>query len=226
MKTKNLLFCATAVLVGFTACKNEEEERAEQTVERYDAYVDSLGNIAEDDARSNWEAIEADYEQRTADAEAALANAKDREKAQERIDASKARYAEMKAKYQQQMEAEMQTQGTSGGNAKLRESLFGSQMGNDMSFAWVNKDNILQVYTDFYETFDKNQKDYSREDLDEIKTYYEALDVRKNTVEKEGLSSEDNRKIANLKLKFAPKFKWERMTSKGSENERAKDKAE
>jgi hypothetical protein len=40
-----------------------------------------------------------------------------------------------------------------------------------------------------------NKDKYSREDWDEIKLMYEALDSRKNTVEKEGLSSEDNRKL-------------------------------
>ena len=94
-----------------------------------------------------------------------------------------------------------------------------------MTFAWVNKDNILKVYTNFYETFKANKDSYSRQDLDKIKAYYEALDSRKNTVEKEGLSSSDNNDIAKLKIKFAPMFKWERITAKGEENKEAKEKA-
>ena len=94
-----------------------------------------------------------------------------------------------------------------------------------MTFAWVNKDNILSVYQKFYETFDAEKNEYSRQDLDKVKAWYEALDARKNTVEKEGLSADDNRKIAGIKLKFAPKFRWERMTAKGEENQDAKDKA-
>lgn len=91
-----------------------------------------------------------------------------------------------------------------------------------MNFSWVNKDNILRVYNDFYNEFEKNKNTYSREDFDEIKAMYEALDAHKNTVEKEGLTSKDNRKIAEIKFKFAPKFKWERMGAKAEENADAK----
>lgn len=222
MKTKHALLAA-AILVGFTACKNEEQERAERTVDGYASYVDSLGNVAEADAVANWEAIEAEYEQRTADVDAALENMSDREKAEARINESRAKYESLRTKYREKMEAEA-AQANSGRSA-LRNSLFGPQMGSDMTLAWVNKDNILSVYDKFYNEFDRNKDNYSREDLDEIKTYYEALDARKNTVEKEGLSSEDNRKIAALKLKFAPAFKWERLTSKGEENRDAKEQA-
>ncbi len=98
-------------------------------------------------------------------------------------------------------------------------------MGNDINYDWVNKDNILRVYNDFYNEFDKNKDNYTREDYDEIKALYEALDARKNTVEKEGLSSSDNRKIAELKFKFGPKFKWNRSGAKSDENRDAKDQA-
>ena len=52
--------------------------------------------------------------------------------------------------------------------------------------------------------FINSKKSEWREDWDEIKLLYEALDSRKNTVEKQGLTSKDNMKIAGLKLKFAP----------------------
>lgn len=222
MKKRNLILGIAMIAVAFTSCKNEAEEKAEKTVETYVVYVDSVGNIAAADAKANWAEIAAAYEQRTAEAEAALADAKDKEAAQKKIDESKAKFEELKAKVEAEAEAV-----AADPKQKLRDSFFGEgTVGEDMSFAWVNKDNILKVYNDFYNAFDKNQENYSREDLDEIKTLYEALDTRKNTVEKEGLSGEDNRKIAELKVKFAPKFKWERMTSKGSENSAAKEKAE
>lgn len=222
MKTKNALF-AVAILVGLTACKNEEQERAERTVDGYAMYVDSLGNVGEAEAMENWEQIEAGYEQRMSELEAAMANLSDREAAEARVNEARAKYEALREKYQAKIEAENAASNTGGGTA-LGTSLFGNEMGSDMTFAWVNKDNILSVYERFYNEFDKNKNNYSREDLDEIKTYYEALDNRKNTVEKEGLSSEHNRKIADLKVKFAPAFKWERLTSKGEENRDAKEK--
>jgi len=227
MKTKSLLLSAAVIALGFTACKSDEEKQAEKTVDTYTVYIDSVNNVAAADAKANWEAINAEYMQRTADAEAALANMKDKEKAQERINTSKAKYEEMKAKYQAEIDAENAAKATTmDPKAKLRSSFFGEGvMGDDMNFNFVNKDNILKVYNDFYNEFDKNKDNYSREDFDEIKTLYEALDVRKNTVEKEGLSASDNRKIAELKFKFGPKLKWNRAGEKGGENQDAKDKA-
>lgn len=225
MKSNLLLATLAVASVAFTGCKNEEEERATRTVESYTVYVDSIGNVAEADARANWDAIEADYNQRTADAEAALANMKDREAAEERLNASRAKYEQMRAKYQAAAEAE-QSAAPADSKSRLRNSLFGQgNMGADMNFDWVNKDNILRVYNDFNNAYDRDHENYSREDFDEIKAMYEALDARKNTVEKEGLSSEDNRKIAELKFKFGPKFKLDRSKAKGSENEDAKDEA-
>lgn len=91
-----------------------------------------------------------------------------------------------------------------------------------MKFEWVNKDNILAVYDQFVTTVQKNKDTYSREDWDEIKLLNEALDSRKNTVEKQGLTSKDNMKIAGLKLKFAPMYTVNRMGAKSEENANAK----
>jgi hypothetical protein len=106
----------------------------------------------------------------------------------------------------------------------VRTALFGSEdIGDDMAFSWVNKNNILRVYENFTTTVEKNKDVYSREDWDEIKLYYEALDTRKNTVENEGLSNSDNMKIASIKFKFAPMLKINRISSKSEENSEAKE---
>lgn len=219
MKSKNLILGLAVIVAAFSSCKNENETRAEETVDRYESYVDSLSNVAAADAKANWQAIEAAYQQRTSEAEAALENAKDRAKAEERLAESRAKYDAWKVRVQDEMNAEANR-----GGQQLRDSMFGpgKVASGDMSFSWVNKDNILQVYQNFYDTYSANKDNYSREELDEIKLLYEALDTRKNTVEKEGLSAEDNRKIAALKVKFAPSFKWERITSKAEENDAAK----
>jgi hypothetical protein len=106
---------------------------------------------------------------------------------------------------------------------QLRNALFGEgKIGDDMSFSWVNAQNIHSVYQQFVHTVEIIKDSYSREDWDEIKLLYEALDSRKNTVEKEGLTSEDNRKIAGLKMKFAPMYTVNRMGAKSDENREAK----
>lgn len=224
MKKINLFAFAAVAVLGFSSCKDENEKVAEKSFDSYEKYVDSVSNVTVDEAKTNWQAIEADYNTRTAEAEAALANMKDQAAAQERLDKSKAKYAELKAKLEAETAASAPAPTASNGKQVLRDAYFGAgKIGEDMNFSWVNKDNIVDVYQNFYDTFDKNKDSYSREDFDEIKAMYEALDAHKNTVEKEGLTGENNRKIAAIKLKFAPKFKWERIGAKAEENQKAKE---
>ena len=72
------------IALGFTSCKDEKAQQAEKTVDTYVMYVDSLGNVASEDAKANWQGIEATYQLRSGDAQAALANMKDNAEAQER----------------------------------------------------------------------------------------------------------------------------------------------
>ena len=143
---------------------------------------------------------------------------KDQEKAQARIDASNAKYEALKAKLEAANQAAISPK------QQLRNALFGEgKIGDDMSFAWVNKDNILATFKTFTQTVENNKDAYTREDWDEIKLLYEALGTRKNTVEKEGLSSSDNNEIAGIKIKFAPMLKVNRMGAKAEENAAAKE---
>lgn len=221
MKRFNLALGAVLIAAGLTSCKDEKKEMAKTEVDHYVVFVDSINDLDAAERAANWAAIEAEYQARVAEAEAALATLENDADAQKRIDDSKAKFDGVKV--QAETEAKAKADGASGNT--LADSFFGAGnvVGNDMTFAWVNKDNILSVYQKFYETFDANKDNYTRQDLDKVKAWYEALDNRKNTVEKEGLSSDDNGKIASLKLKFAPKFRWERMTAKGEENADAKE---
>ena len=228
MKRFNLALGAILIAAGVTSCKDEKKEMAKTNVDHYVVYVDSINDLDAAERAANWAAIEAEYQRRVAEAEAALTDLENDAEAQKRIEESKSKYdgVKMQAENDAKAKAEAEAPAAGTGNA-IADALFGpgNVVGNDMAFAWVNKDNILSVYQKFYETFDANKDNYSRQDLDRVKAWYEALDARKNTVEKEGLAAEDNRKIAALKLKFAPKFRWERMTAKGEENKDAKDKA-
>ncbi|HCE53730.1 MAG: hypothetical protein ACYCZ2_10130 [Lutibacter sp.] len=219
MKKRNLFLGLALVALVFTSCKDEKVTAAEKSVDTYVVYVDSIGNIDAAEVKTNWQSINDSYQIRVTEAEMALDNLKEREAAQVRIDASKAKFEALKV----QMEAELQAQAALNTKQALRNSMFGEgKVGDDMNFAWVTKDNILAVYEQFVNTADANKDNYSREDWDEIKLMYEALDSRKNTVENEGLSSDDNKKIAGLKLKFAPMLTFNRVGAKTEEMKEAK----
>lgn len=219
MKNLKLTLGLVAMATAFTSCKDENQEMAQKSVDSYEKYVDSISNVAQAEAAANWDAIQADYEKMKMDAESTLANAKDKDALQKEIDDASMKYDEYKVK----VVAEKEKMDANNESTVMYKSFFGeTYVNDDMKFNWVNKDNILSVYDNFYNTVEKNKDSYSREQWDEIKLAYEALDTRKNTVEKEGLSSEDNRKIAGIKLKFAPMYTVNRMGSKSEENADAK----
>ena len=222
-KTK-LLIAAAIVSVGFTACNTENKE-AKQSVETLNVYVDSVENATPVYTTENWTAINNGYQERAALAEKNMAAFTAEEKAA--AEASKARYEALRAKYELAIkEQEAKTmQPTSASNFRkvLRDRLFGEgKIGDDMQFAFVNANNILDIYKNFVNAVDDNKNNYTREDWDEINVLYEALDTRKNTVEKEGLKSADNLKIAGLKIRYASIAATHRGGSKVRENEESK----
>ncbi|RTY88472.1 hypothetical protein EKM05_07080 [Flavobacterium sp. GSP27] len=224
MKSTKMVLGIAVVALGFASCKDEKTEQAEKIVDSYVMYVDSLGNVSSENAKANWQGIEATYQLKSGNAKAALANMKDNAEAQKYLDEANAKYEALKAKYEAKIEAQDKAAAAANPKQQMRNTLFGEgKVGEDMSFAWVDKDNILSVYQQFVDAVETNKDKYSREDWDEIKLMYEALDSRKNTVEKEGLSVDDNRKISGLKLKFAPIYTLNRMGAKSGEMKKAKE---
>ena len=212
------------VLLGLVSCKNDEKELADKRISELESYVDSLKTVAAADMESNWDQIAADFDRKSTEANAALTNLDEetRNASQQKIDAARSSYDGFKVTLE--TKAAETTAVASNPNQMLRDRFFGAgKVGEDMNFSWVNKDNILSVYDAFFQSYKDNKEDFSREDYDEVKLMYEALDSRKNTVEKEGLSSEDNGKIASIKFKFAPMFKMNRMGAKSRETAEAKE---
>ena len=218
MKNISLLSGLAVIALGFTSCKDEKQEKAQKTIDSYVSYVDSIKNVKADDLKADWKDVEAEYDRRVTDAQVALADIKDNKADIEKINTSKVKYEE----FRNEMVKVLAPPAPSP-KQQLRNALFGEgKIGDDMSFAWVNAKNIHSVYQQFVHTVENNKDSYSREDWDEIKLMYEALDSRKNTVEKEGLTSSDNRKIAGLKVKFAPMYTLNRMGAKSKETAEAK----
>lgn len=211
------------ILLGIVSCKNKEKELADKRISELESYVDSLKTVAANDMEANWDKIATDFETKNTNANNALSDLDEDDKAasQAKINASTTKYKGLKTSVETN---KIRATAKSSPSQLLRDRLFGAgKIGADMSFAWVNKDNILNVYDAFFQAYKDNKGDFSREDYDEIKLMYEALDSRKNTVEKEGLSSEDNGKIASIKFKFAPMFKINRIGAKSRENQEAKE---
>lgn|SRR5690554_3329234 len=219
MKNLNRIIVIAGIAIAMASCKNTESEQAQTTVDDYITYVDSVSQVAAADAEQRWDEIERYATEKREQAQREIQDLEDRVALEERMDASSRKYEEFKqnvANYKTEAQAET-------ARKEVRSALFkGQVVENDLSFAWVNKDNILEVYDNFVNTVSDNKDEYTREQWDDIKLLYEALDTRKNTVENEGLTSADNLKIAGLKVKFATMYKINRIGAKADENEEAK----
>lgn len=213
------------VLLGMVSCKNEEKDLADKRISELEHYVDSLKAVSVADLETNWNKISVDFDRRNMEANEALVKLDENTQNSYKVktDAANAKYDELKTSVETKA-AEVKVTVMPNSKQKLRNTLFGEgKVGEDMNFDWVNAKNILSVYDTFFQSYKDNKANYSREDYDEIKLIYEALDTRKNTVEKEGLSSSDNGKIASIKFKFGPMLKVNRMGAKSDENQEAKE---
>jgi hypothetical protein len=186
--------------------------------------VDSVDAATPVYTAESWTAIDNGYQVRVTKTEADMNKLNDDQKAE--AEAAKAKYAALKAKYEakiQEEQAARQAQtAASDYRMVLRNSLFGEgKIGKDIQFSWVTADNIKDVYQNFVDKVAANKDNYTREDWDEIKVLYEALDTRKNEVEKD-MPKGDNTKIAGLKVRFVSIIDTHRPMAKVNENENAK----
>lgn len=207
------------IFIFFASCQNEQEIKVEKLTNQYVKFIDSVTNISQDKVLIDWKNIETIYDTKTNQLNEEIDNLDEKSLFDEKINIANKKYDDFK-KSIDNLKSKFDSENQ---ELKRRKELFGGDyIGNDLEFEWVTKDNILNVYNHFVSTVDKNKDTYTREDWDEIKLQYEALDTRKNTVEKEGLTSDDNMKIAGLKMKFGPMYRLYRIASKSEENTNSK----
>jgi hypothetical protein len=220
MKNIKILGLATLLAFPLVSCVDKNKSEAVEAVDVYVAYVDSVKNVNADELNGKWDEIETGYLNRKIEAESSVENLENRMELDNSIAQASTNYEEYKAKWL----TEKADNDAKQAKQEMRNTLFGGQViGEDLNFDWVNKSNILKTYDVFVTNVSINKDKYSRENWDDIKMMYEALDTRKNTVEKEGLTTADNLKIAGLKTRFATMHTINRISAKSTENSEAKN---
>ncbi|MEO6667851.1 MAG: DUF6565 domain-containing protein, partial [Ferruginibacter sp.] len=218
MKKTKLLFGTLILAAGFVACNDSNDTKRD--VDNLAQYVDSVDKMDPVYTTAKWTEIETGYADREARVEKNASVLQAEEK--QRADETRARFTALKGKYEMKMKETEEAAKKPDYRMVLRTNLFGEgKIGTDMGFNWVTANNIKDVYDRFVTTVDDNKDKYTREDWDEIKVLYEALDNRKNEVEKD-LATKDNMKIAGMKIKFASIKSVERPSAKLKENEKSK----
>lgn len=220
MTNRLKLIASILLLVGISACMNKNREKARMEAQSFNTYVDSIDRADHTYTAENWQAIDREYSAREARLQEKIADMEAEDKA--KTEESRQKYAALKARYEQKL-SEANSAVLVDNKQSLRDALFGmGRINADMRFDWVTPSNALSTYENFVNTVDNNKDNYSREDWDEIKLMYEALDTRKNEIEKE-ISSADNRKIALQKVKFVGIKAANRPMTKEEENSKAKE---
>jgi len=219
MKNGIILLKAALLLSLLPACNNAGRD-AKQDAEILSQYVDSVNQITPEYTNAYWASIDSGYQARLTALQVSESELSEAD--QKNLQESKDQYETMKVAYTAKIKEAKEKTVANDYRQILRNSLFGQgKMGSDMQFNYVNAENILSVYDNFVNTVADKKNSYTREDWDEIKVLYEALDTRKNEVEKD-LASRDNLKIAKLKIRFATIKALNRGGSKGTENRKAK----
>lgn len=220
----NLIITAAFLATGFTACKGPATE-AQQDATSLKNYVDSIENLTPVYTVAYWSDLDNGYKVRLVKTDNSMSTLEASDKKE--LEESKAQYAVLKTTYEIKIREAEATAALSTPDFRqvLRNRLFGEGVvGSDMSFSFATANNLLSIYENFVNTVADNKNEYTREDWDEIKVLYEALDTRKNVVEKE-LPNGDNFKIAKLKIRFSSIKATHRGGTKGEENKEAKEKS-
>lgn len=214
MKTFHQILMAAFSLGAVVACNNTSSD--EKLAADMNRYVDSVGSAVSTYSKETWEDINAGYERRMADLKAEHAELS--AAAKEELNEAERKFNEFRTRF----ESSIREEEARSSKLTLRNSLFGEgKIGNDMSFAFLTAANAQEVYTNFVNTVEKNKDSYTREDWDEIKVLYEAMDNRKNEIEK-NLAAADNRQIAKQKIRFVGIKAANRISAKVEENTESK----
>ena len=164
MKKSQLILGAALLVAGFTACNNSNDP-AKADAAILNQYVDSVVNVKPVYTVENLMAIDNGYQLRVLNAEKNMASLTSEEKAT--AEASKAKYAELKAKYEAKLQeaetAAKKAAATPDYRLMLRNKLFGAGVvGADMKFGFVTAKNIKDVYEKFGGTVAENKNNSTR----------------------------------------------------------------
>lgn len=212
LNLKSLAF--VAVLSGATLVSCDDRREYEQPLNDYEAYVDRTANDTEEWTEERWNETQAEYREKRAAVEQYADKMDD--DSRRRYQEADRRYDEVRIRYEE--ERSMASQGANMGNLYAAVGASGS---NDLELNNVTAANLLDTYRQFVDQVEANKDSYSREDWQEIEIIWDALNARKNEVEKE-LPGEDNMKIAELKVKYGWIKTGNKMEAKAEEKDETK----
>lgn len=213
--TLGIGFLLTSLIV-VVSCKSEEEKKAEKTIAEYERFVDSLNQVTMDEAEPNLAKIEAEFELKSKEAEKAMEEFSEKERAKKvaTLKTTKTKYT----KYSETVKNKIVKSSLLPMQA-LRNSLFGvGKVNENRNFNWVTTENALAVYEQLFEVYKEHNHEYTKAEIDEIKLLLLALNERKKIIEEE-LPSRESSRIGVIKFKMNTKLRIDRIGARSEKIE-------
>jgi outer membrane murein-binding lipoprotein Lpp len=194
---KRIKITVAALLIGgigfLSSCDSASTNNDSKNLEEFEAYVNELSTETE----ANWEEVEREY---------IVKRNKVSDEVGQLSDESKKEFEELKDKYETMKadaNSKMDEMEANERAAKINEMYMIVQSNDrNMDLSNVTAENIKDVYANFVTYIDNNQDAMSNEDWKEAELIWDALNERKNVVEP-NLKSENNQEIAKTKVKYA-----------------------
>ena len=213
MKNQLLIILITISSIAFTSCS--EEKKADKDYEDYKEYVSETRDSVDHLYDREWNELENEYNEKKMKAEA---------KMNEWNEATRSEFVALQndwEAFREKYDDEHNRRAMEIKTAAIENDILPQGIAADMSN--VTTANILDVHTHFVSYVSDHRDEFTREQWDRIEFIWEALDTKKNEVEKE-LKSGDNLKIAEQKVKYGAIKATNRPVAKAEENAEAKDK--
>lgn len=187
------MFLGAIVSIAFAACNNNTNT-GKETAGHFSNYVDSVNKIDEY-TETKWKEINVGYEDINSKVEKDMPSMSAEDK--ETVKNSKEKYASLKTRYETKIEEAKKPDY----KVVLRKNLFGDKMPTAVDFGWMTAGNTVETYERFVNTVESHKDEYTKQDWEEIKVIYSALDARKEAIDND-ISVKDRLKIAGLKTKY------------------------
>ena len=182
------LFCA---LLFSMACSDSGKNEAQQSLDKFNAYVRVHVDSSDAYLDRNWDDLEAEYSEVKADADRHVG--KMNAEMKESFEKSKADWEVFKNKYTEKKEARV----------RIKKTLVPDELntGGSDDFSNVNGKNVLQAYEHFVKTVKKHKDEYSKEDWIMVNDCWKSLNQQKKNAEKE-IPVKTDAKILKLKVQY------------------------
>jgi hypothetical protein len=200
-------------LLAFVACS--DKQNSNRTYEDFKNYVIDRTDQAEKYFDKEWSELEAEYNEKRIKAE---------EKIDEWSDETRSEFASLKSdweEFKERYEAEHMRRNAVPELTVLEGALLPSGIKGNMQN--VNAANIVDVHAHFVNYVEAHKDALSQEQWKYVEGIWEALNTRKNEVEKD-ITTDDNIKIAEWKVKYGTIKAINRPTAEagGSSTEKSK----